>query len=81
MAPEVHPMNRTLATSALLTLILALTGPAVAAEFTLVALPDTQKYSENFPRVYNKQTHWIAHNREAWNIQAFHRALKAQSAL
>jgi len=36
--------------------------------FTLVALPDTQKYSEDYPDVFVSQTSWIVDNAEAENI-------------
>jgi len=37
--------------------------------FTLVALPDTQKYSDHHPDVFVSQTSWIVDNAEAENIQ------------
>jgi len=36
--------------------------------FTLVALPDTQNYSEKFPENFMAQTHWIAAQREKRRI-------------
>jgi hypothetical protein len=39
------------------------------ADFTLVALPDTQFYSESFPATYTAQTQWIMNNRTALNIK------------
>lgn len=36
--------------------------------WTLVLLPDTQIYAEKYPQVYQRQTEWIAANREAHNI-------------
>jgi hypothetical protein len=36
--------------------------------FTVVALPDTQYYSESFPWIFNAQTQWVVDNREALNI-------------
>jgi hypothetical protein len=39
------------------------------ADFTVVALPDTQYYSESFPATYNAQTQWIMNNRTALNIK------------
>jgi hypothetical protein len=43
--------------------------PALAApEFTIVALPDTQHYSESFPGIFTAQTQWIAQNVASRNI-------------
>ena len=39
------------------------------APFTLVALPDTQFYSQSFPQNFNAQTQWIVNQRDALNIQ------------
>jgi hypothetical protein len=41
---------------------------AAAPEFTLIALPDTQYYSQSFPQVFASQTQWIRDNRDARNI-------------
>lgn len=41
---------------------------AAAEEFTIIALPDTQHYSEAFPAIYTAQTQWIVNNRAARNI-------------
>jgi hypothetical protein len=41
---------------------------AVADEFTIIALPDTQHYSEAFPAIYTAQTQWIVNNKAARNI-------------
>jgi hypothetical protein len=41
---------------------------ASAAEFTIIALPDTQHYSEQFPAVFTAQTQWIIDNKTARNI-------------
>ncbi len=35
---------------------------------TLVVLPDTQKYSLNYPEIFKAQTQWIADNKESENI-------------
>jgi hypothetical protein len=35
----------------------------------IVFLPDTQKYSESRPEIYEAQTRWIAENAEAMNIR------------
>ncbi len=50
-----------------LSLALVLSGPCCLAalagegdgEFTIIGLPDTQNYSENFPAVYAGQTAWV----------------------
>jgi hypothetical protein len=42
--------------------------PAAAPEFTIIALPDTQHYSESFPAIYTAQTQWIVDNRAARNV-------------
>src|SRR5688572_28840252 len=36
--------------------------------FTIVALPDTQHYSEKFPATYTAQTRWIVEQQRARNI-------------
>jgi hypothetical protein len=41
---------------------------AAAPEFTIIALPDTQHYSESFPAVFTSQTQWIVNNKDARNI-------------
>jgi hypothetical protein len=38
-------------------------------EFTLVLLPDTQRYTKFNPAMYFSQTHWIRDNRGALNLQ------------
>jgi hypothetical protein len=50
-----------------LTVTVALRQPA-APEFTIVALPDTQHYSEAFPALFKSQTQWIVDNKESRNI-------------
>jgi hypothetical protein len=42
--------------------------PATAEEFTIIALPDTQHYSEAFPAIFTSQTQWIKDNKAARNI-------------
>ena len=42
--------------------------PAAREEFTIIALPDTQHYSEAFPAIFTSQTQWIKDNKEARNI-------------
>lgn len=39
-----------------------------AEEFTIIALPDTQHYSEAFPAIFTAQTQWIKDNKAARNI-------------
>ena len=36
--------------------------------FTIVVLPDTQGYSQDYPWIFNNQTQWIADNVESQNI-------------
>jgi hypothetical protein len=36
--------------------------------FSLIVLPDTQKYSENFPEIFCSQTNWIVENYKKTNI-------------
>ena len=36
--------------------------------FTIVVLPDTQYYSENYPWIFDNQTLWIVENRDLLNI-------------
>jgi hypothetical protein len=42
--------------------------PFVEGSFTLVALPDTQGYSEDFPASFDAQTEWIVANAKSRNI-------------
>ncbi len=43
--------------------------PPADDAFTVVALPDTQYYSQSYPEIFSAQTAWIVANRETWNIQ------------
>ncbi|QNN24976.1 metallophosphatase [Planctomycetales bacterium ZRK34] len=36
--------------------------------FTLIALPDTQNYSESYPKIYTSQTKWIVDNHDKLRI-------------
>lgn len=36
--------------------------------FTIIALPDTQKYTAYYPEIFTNQTEWIVSHREALNI-------------
>ena len=48
---------------------LSLISPASAdlVSFTIIALPDTQFYSESYPGVFDNQTQWIANAAESLN--------------
>jgi hypothetical protein len=58
-------------------LAIALTGcggssqskPVSGDEFTIVALPDTQYYSRDFPQIFQAQTQWIADHVQDQNIK------------
>ena len=41
---------------------------AIAEEFSIVVLPDTQFYSQNNPAIFNAQTQWIRTNLATENI-------------
>jgi parallel beta-helix repeat protein len=43
-------------------------GASLLENFTIVVLPDTQGYSQNYPWIFNNQTQWIADNVESLNI-------------
>ena len=51
----------------------SLLSPVIAqaqnGDFTVVALPDTQYYSESYPAILNSQMQWIVNNASALNIQ------------
>ena len=38
------------------------------SKFSIIVLPDTQKYSKDFPLVFSAQTQWIADNADGLNI-------------
>ncbi len=44
------------------------TEGSCVGEFSIVLLPDTQNYSQYTPQIYNRQTQWIADNREKLKI-------------
>jgi hypothetical protein len=48
--------------------ILFITFTAVAQDFTIVVLPDTQHYSQRYPTTFTNQTQWIVNNKDALNI-------------
>src|SRR5689334_2636738 len=39
------------------------------SDFTIIALPDTQYYSESYPDTFTAQTQWIVDHASALNIQ------------
>ena len=41
---------------------------AAQPEFTIIALPDTQHYSDQFPAIFTSQTQWIVNNKSLRNI-------------
>jgi len=43
--------------------------PALAADFTIVVLPDTQNYSTWYPDIFSLQTQWIKENRDELHIK------------
>jgi hypothetical protein len=43
-------------------------GAGGGADFSIIALPDTQFYSESYPGAFTAQTQWIANNRTSQNI-------------
>ena len=50
--------------------VLAPHAQAQTGSFTIIALPDTQYYSETYPQTFTAQTQWIVNNASALNIQA-----------
>lgn len=42
--------------------------PAPEESFTIVVLPDTQYYTQNYPGIFTAQTQWIVNNIETRNI-------------
>ena len=38
-------------------------------EFSIIFLPDTQKYSEKYPEIFYSQTEWIKNNLSKMNIK------------
>ncbi len=42
---------------------------AEAQDFTVIALPDTQNYSSDYPDLYHAQTQWCVDNLAVYNIQ------------
>ncbi len=50
-------------------LLFALAAPIASQTFTVVGLPDTQRYSELYPAIYQSQTQWIAAQAAARSIR------------
>ena len=66
--------RRALRVPILLVAFLALTCASLAQnvqapDFTIVALPDTQMYSQDYPANFTAQTQWIVNNQAALNIK------------
>ncbi len=40
-----------------------------SSDFTIIALPDTQYYSESYPQTFTAQTQWIVNNASTLNVQ------------
>ena len=55
--------------SALACLALVVASPLAAQTFTVIGMPDTQRYSEQFPAVFNEHTQWVADNVTALDIR------------
>ena len=45
-------------------------GGSTGKDFTIIVLPDTQIYSQDYPEIFTSQTNWIANNKDNpyWNI-------------
>src|SRR6185503_3538142 len=43
-------------------------GPGPAPAFTVIALPDTQYYSSNFPYIFDAQIEWIVAEHRLGNV-------------
>jgi hypothetical protein len=41
---------------------------SAASDFTIIVLPDTQHYSDEFPEIYMSQTQWILEHKDDLNI-------------
>ncbi len=60
----------TLAITALLSLaVLPPCAHSQTTDFTIIALPDTQYYSESYPQTFTAQTQWIVNNASTLNVQ------------
>ncbi|MEM0465327.1 MAG: metallophosphoesterase [Candidatus Pacearchaeota archaeon] len=40
-----------------------------SSNFTIIVLPDTQKYSKDYPEIFTNQTKWIVENKDRLNIK------------
>jgi len=47
---------------------LTFTTSVSPGDFTIVVLPDTQRYCALYPEIFKSQTQWIVANRSTWNI-------------
>ena len=53
-----------------LMLAAAASAAAPGQEFSVIALPDTQNYSEEYPDIYFAQTQWCVDNLDStWNVE------------
>jgi hypothetical protein len=52
----------------LVLMLLAVAPQAAYGKFTVIVLPDTQNYSQNYPSIFTAQTQWIIDNEGALNI-------------
>ena len=43
-------------------------APSLSRDFTVIVLPDTQKYSALYPEIFAGQTQWIVENKVKENI-------------
>jgi hypothetical protein len=62
-------MNRTTRARLALAATALLAADAAAQDFRVIALPDTQNYSKDYPQLYFGQTQWIADRLAADNIR------------
>src|ERR1700761_5248696 len=58
-----------LALAAFLTIGYSALAQVTAPDFSVVVLPDTQFYSQSYPKIYIAQTQWIVNNSANYNIQ------------
>ena len=71
---RVHTLScaRTAPTLVAVMLLVMAVFPALshAQNFTIIALPDTQYYSQDYPATFTAQTQWIVNNETSLNIKA-----------
>ena len=65
---ELHLSRRAFAPLVLWVILSACAWAAPEKDFTVVALPDTQYYSEKYPIIWTAQADWIVANRKKLNI-------------